>query len=211
MDFSMASQVPNFRPYFTGHEKEILTRLCASQRIGSDGAFSEECAHLLESRLTSRQILMTTSCTSALELSARLLDLGPDDEVIMPSFAFPSIANAVLLTGATPVFVDIRRDTCNINENDVDMAISPRTKAIFVVHYGGVPCEMDALLELARHHSLYVVEDAAQAVGARYKGKAVGTCGHLGTYSFHYTKNFQCGEGGALSVNDDHFSDRAQT
>jgi dTDP-4-amino-4,6-dideoxygalactose transaminase len=207
----MAIKIPYFRSYFTGREMEVLARLCASEEIGSDGCFSKACAQLLESRLKSREILMTASCTGALELSARLLDLGPGDEVIMPSFAFPSIANAVLLTGATPVFVDIRRDTCNINENELGMAISPRTKAIFIVHYAGVACELDALLELARRHSLYVVEDAALAVGASYKGQPLGTFGHLGTYSFHYTKNFQCGEGGALSVNDPKFSNRAHT
>src|SRR6476659_686316 len=158
--------VPFHRPYFTGQELEVLARACSSQQVASDGTFTKECAHLLERRLKSHEILMTSSCTGALELAARLLDLGAGDEVIMPSFAFPSLANAVLLTGATPVFVEVRRDTCNINENEVAAAITPRTKAIFVVHYAGVACEMHALLELAQRHSLYVVEDAAQAVAA---------------------------------------------
>jgi dTDP-4-amino-4,6-dideoxygalactose transaminase len=208
---SLASQIPFSRPYFTGREMEFLARVCTSEEAASDGTYSKECVRLLESKLSSREILMTTSCTGALELAALLLNLGAGDQVIMPSFAFPSLANAVLLAGATPVFVDIRSDTCNIDENKVEMAITPRTKALCVVHYAGVACEMDALLELARRYSLYVVEDAAHAVGGSYKGRSLGTIGHLGTYSFHYTKNLQCGEGGALSINDPDFSNRANT
>jgi dTDP-4-amino-4,6-dideoxygalactose transaminase len=201
--------IPFYRPYVTGREMEVLTRACTSGQVCSDGTYTKECARLLESRLKSREILMTNSCTGALELAARILDLGPGDEVIMPSFTFSSTANAVLLTGATPVFVEVRRGTCNIDEDEVAAAITPRTKALFVVHYAGVACDMDPLMELARRHSFYVVEDAAQAVAASYKGKSLGTIGHLGAYSFHYTKNFHCGEGGAISINDPEFSNRA--
>jgi dTDP-4-amino-4,6-dideoxygalactose transaminase len=205
----MAIHVPFHRPHFTGHELRNLEKLCSGHEIASDGSFSKECTAKLESRLNSREILMTTSCTGALELAARLLELGPGDEVIMPSFAFSSIANAVLLTGAKPVFVDIRSDTCNLDEAEVEAAITPRTKAIFVLHYAGVACEMNALNEIARRQSLALVEDAAQAVGASYNGQPLGTIGQLGAYSFHYTKNWHCGEGGALSVNEAAFSHRA--
>lgn len=198
------------RPYVTGRELDYVVVASAPENIGSDGSFTQKCAALLERRLGSNEIIMTSSCTGALELAARTIALKPGDEVIMPSFTFSSTANAVLLTGATPVFVDIRPDTCNLDETKVAEAITAKTKAICVVHYAGVSCEMDALMALARRHSLIVIEDAAQAVGATYKSKALGTIGHLGTYSFHYTKNIHCGEGGALSVNQKEFSARAR-
>jgi dTDP-4-amino-4,6-dideoxygalactose transaminase len=171
-----SERIPFYRPYISGREIAEVAKICSTGEIGSDGSYTRECAKFLENCLSSREILMASSCTSALELAARLLDLGSGDEVIMPSFTFSSTANAILLTGATPVFVDIRPDTCNIDETAVAAAI---------------------------------FEDAAQAVGSAYKGQFLGTIGDLGAYSFHYTKNFQCGEGGALSVNNPSLSPRA--
>jgi dTDP-4-amino-4,6-dideoxygalactose transaminase len=204
-----SERIPFYRPYISGREIAEVAKICSTGEIGSDGSYTRECAKFLENCLSSREILMASSCTSALELAARLLDLGSGDEVIMPSFTFSSTANAILLTGATPVFVDIRPDTCNIDETAVAAAISPNTKAICVVHYAGVACEMDPLVELARARGIAIIEDAAQAVGSAYKGQFLGTIGDLGAYSFHYTKNFQCGEGGALSVNNPSLSPRA--
>ena len=148
------------------------------------------------------RVLLTTSCTAALEMAALLCDLGPGDEVILPSYTFVSTANAVVLRGATPVFVDIRPDTLNIDERLIEAAITPRTRAIFPVHYAGVACEMDEIMAIAERHGLLVVEDAAQGVFAKYKDRWLGAIGHLGCYSFHETKNFSCGEGGALVIND---------
>jgi dTDP-4-amino-4,6-dideoxygalactose transaminase len=201
--------IPFYRPYFCGREIDEIAKICSTGGIGSDGSYTRECAKFLETCLSSRAILMASSCTSALELAARLLNLGPGDEVIMPSFTFSSTANAILLTGAIPVFVDIRPDTCNIDETAVAAAITSNTKAMCVVHYAGVPCDMDSLIQLARAHGIAIIEDAAQAVGSTYKGQFLGTIGDLGAYSFHYTKNFHCGEGGAISVNDPSLLPRA--
>ena len=154
--------------------------------------------------------LLTTSCTSALEMSALLLDIQPGDEVIMPSYTFVSTANAFVLRGATPIFVDIREDTLNLDEALLEQAITDRTRAIVPVHYGGVACEMDTILEIASRHGVAVVEDAAQGVNATYKGRWLGTMGHIGTWSFHETKNIICGEGGALVVNDQQYLERAE-
>ncbi len=168
------------------------------------------CEKLMEQRFGARRILLTTSCTAALEMAALLCDLGPGDEVIVPSYTFVSTANAVVLRGATPVFVDIRPDTLNIDERLVEAAITPRTRAIFPIHYAGVACEMDEIMAIARRHDLLVVEDAAQGVFAKYKGQWLGTIGHMGCYSFHETKNFSCGEGGALVINDSSLERRAE-
>jgi dTDP-4-amino-4,6-dideoxygalactose transaminase len=164
----------------------------------------------MEDRFDAKRILLTTSCTSALEMAALLCDLHPGDEVIMPSYTFVSAANAVALRGAKPVFVDIRSDTLNIDERLIEAAITPHTRAIFPIHYAGVGCEMDEIMAVAQRHDLLVVEDAAQGVFARYKGRCLGTIGHLGCYSFHETKNFSCGEGGALVINDLRLEKRAE-
>jgi dTDP-4-amino-4,6-dideoxygalactose transaminase len=165
---------------------------------------------MLEQRFGAHRVLLTTSCTAALELAALLCDLQPGDEVIVPSYTFVSTANAFVLRGARPVFVDIRPDTLNIDERLIEQAITPRTRAIFPIHYAGVSCEMDAIMEIADRHSLKVVEDAAQGVFARYNDQWLGTIGHLGCYSFHETKNFSCGEGGALVINDPAMEKRAE-
>lgn len=175
-----------------------------------NGFYTKKCTEHMEKNFGAKKALLTTSCTSALEMSTMLLDLGPGDEVIVPSFTFVSTANAIVLRGATPVFIDIRKDTLNIDETMIEKLITPKTKAIYAVHYAGIAAEMDAILRLAQKHGLYVVEDAAQGVDARYNGKYLGTIGHLGTYSFHETKNYTCGEGGALLVNDEKFIDRAE-
>jgi len=194
--------IPFVKLFITGRELEYVEQVVRSQRVDSDGRFTKACAQLLETRYQLPRVLLTPSCTSALEIAAMVCDLGPGDEVLMPSYTFVSTANAVVLTGAKPVFVDIRPDTLNIDENLLEAAITPRTKAIMPVHYAGVGCEMDAIMATALKHGLMVVEDAAQGVNAFYKDRALGSIGHLGAYSFHTTKNFVCGEGGALCVND---------
>jgi dTDP-4-amino-4,6-dideoxygalactose transaminase len=179
-------------------------------QIAADGEYIKRCCRFFEERFGIFRTLMTPSCTAALEMAATLCDLGPDDEVIMPSFTFVSTANAVARTGARPVFVDIRPDTLNIDESKIEEAITPRTKMIIPVHYAGVGCEMDRIMDTATRHRLRVVEDAAQGVHAYYKGRALGSIGHLGAYSFHETKNYTCGEGGALCVNDTALLKRAE-
>jgi len=202
-------QIPFHRAAQTGGELQFLAD--ALQRgIESDGAYTLACAHLLEERFGITKVLPTPSCSAALEMAAILCDFADGDEVIMPSFTFTSTANAVVLRGAKPVFVDIRPDTLNLDERLIEGAITPRTKAIVVVHYAGVACEMDVICAIAERHGLLVVEDAAQGVNARYRGRALGSIGHLGTYSFHATKNYICGEGGALCINDERLIRRAE-
>ena len=178
------------------------------------GLDSDKCCRAsteLLSRITkAKQVLLTHSCTAALEMAAILIDIQPGDEVIMPSYTFVSTANAFVLRGAVPVFVDIREDTLNIDETLIEAAITPKTKAIVPVHYAGVGCDMDAIMDIAERHSLYVIEDATQCIGATYKGKHLGTIGHFGTLSFHHTKNLTSGLGGALLINDGRFFDRAK-
>src|SRR6185436_10510951 len=164
---------------------------------------------LLEGKLGARKVLLTHSCTAALEMSAILAGIGPGDEVIMPSYTFTSTANAVVLRGATPVFLDIRPDTLNIDERLIEAAVTPRTRAIVVVHYGGVPCEMDTIVAVARRHNLFLVEDAAQAFLSTYRSRPAGSIGDLAAISFHETKNITSGEGGALVINNPAFVDRA--
>lgn len=204
------TSIPFTKPFLTGRELEYVTQAIESGKLDSDGPFTRRCAALLEERFDIRKVLMTPSCTSALELAALLCDLQPGDEVIMPSYTFVSTANAVVLRGAVPVFVDIRPDTLNLDENLIEAAITSRTKAIFAVHYAGVGCEMDTIMDIAERHHLLVVEDAAQGVNAFYKGRALGSIGHLGCYSFHTTKNYVCGEGGALCINDPELIERAE-
>jgi dTDP-4-amino-4,6-dideoxygalactose transaminase len=179
-------------------------------KLSGDGEFTKKCHKWLEQNTGSKKALLTHSCTAALEMAAILADIGPGDEIIMPSYTFVSTANAFVLRGGIPVFVDIRPDTLNIDENLIEAAITPRTKVIVPVHYAGVACEMDTIMEIARKHNLIVIEDAAQGVMSTYKGKALGSIGHLGCYSFHETKNIISGEGGALLVNDPRFVERAE-
>jgi len=181
-----------------------------TDRICGDGKYTNKCHQWMEEKFAAKKILLTTSCTHALEMAALLLDFKEGDEVIMPSFTFSSTANAFALFSAKIVFVDIRPDTMNINEELIEAAITPRTKAIVPVHYAGVACEMDIVSEIAKKHDLAVVEDAAQGVMSRYKGKALGTLGDLGCFSFHETKNYTMGEGGAIVINNERYMERSE-
>lgn len=203
-------KVPFNKPSFTGKELEYINDAVLSGRISGDSTYTKKCHELLEKRINARKALLTTSCTHALELASLLLDLKEGDEVIVPSYTFVSTVNAFLLRGAKPVFVDIRPDTKNIDENLIEKNITSKTKAIFPVHYAGVSCNMDKIMDIARKHNLYVVEDAAQGLNAKYKERYLGTMGTFGCYSFHETKNFICGEGGALVINDEKFIERAE-
>jgi dTDP-4-amino-4,6-dideoxygalactose transaminase len=203
-------RIPFNKPFVAGKELQYIAEAISGGDIAGDGRFTIECARLLEERFRIRRVLMTPSCTSALEMAAILSGLQSGDEVIMPSFTFVSTANAVMRLGARPVFVDIRQDTLNIDETRIESAITPRTRAVYVVHYAGVGCEMDDVLALARKYNLFVLEDAAQGVNAFYKGRVLGSIGHLGAYSFHHTKNYICGEGGALCVNEADLIERAE-
>lgn len=198
------------KPYITGKEIHYISQTYDNEQLAGDGSFTKRCHAWLEQNIGCRRALLTHSCTAALEMAALLTGVEPGDEVIMPSYTFVSTANAFVLRGAVPVFVDIRDETLNIDERLIEAAITARTKVIVPVHYAGVSCEMDTILSLARERGLFVVEDAAQGVMARYRGKSLGTFGQFGTLSFHETKNVISGEGGALLVNDDHFSDRAE-
>ncbi|MBR9922020.1 MAG: dTDP-4-amino-4,6-dideoxygalactose transaminase [Bacteroidetes bacterium] len=193
--------MPFNRPYISGHETEKLEAVIQAGRFAGPGPFGAECEQKLGAWLGTDRVLLTSSCTHALEMCALLLDIQSGDEVIMPSFTFVSAANAFVLRGARVVFVDIRLEDMNINPTQVEAAITPKTKAILVMHYAGMACDMDALLALSRKHGLYLIEDAAHCVGATYQGQSLGTFGDLATFSFHESKNLQCGEGGALVVN----------
>ncbi len=197
-------------PPFTGKEMEYMRQCVENQKICGDGAFTHKCNEWFEERMGTPKCLLTTSCTHALEMGALLSGVGPGDEVIMPSFTFVSTADAFVLRGATPVFVDIRPDTMNIDENLIEAAITERTRVIAPVHYAGVSCEMDKIMELARKYNLMVVEDAAQGVLSSYKGKPLGTIGDFGCYSFHETKNYSMGEGGALLIRDEKYIEDAE-
>ncbi len=204
------SKIPFNKPFIAGKELYYIAQAVALGNIGGDGHFTRCCAALMEQRFGVGKILMTPSCTSALEMAGILCGLGPGDEVILPSYTFVSTASAICRVGAKPVFVDIRPDTLNLDERLVESAITPATKAIFPVHYAGVSAEMDTLLQLAARHDLWVVEDAAQGVNASYGKQSLGSLGHFGTFSFHETKNYMCGEGGALAINDPQFIQRAE-
>ncbi|MGB7116770.1 MAG: dTDP-4-amino-4,6-dideoxygalactose transaminase [Anaerolineales bacterium] len=202
--------IPFNKPSLTGDELNYLTQAIEKYHISGDGIFTSKCHQWLEKHFKIPKALLTTSCTHALEMTAFLLNVKPGDEVIIPSFTFVSTVNAYVNRGATPVFIDIRPDTLNLDEELLDRLISPRTKAILPVHYAGVGCEMDAILEIAEEHHIPVVEDNAHGLFGKYKGEYLGTFGCLATQSFHETKNITCGEGGALLINDPHFIERAE-
>ncbi len=206
----MKSRIPFNRPYLTGKEYDFIQDAIDRAHTSGNGWYTQQCEAALEAMTGARRALLVPSCTAALEMSSLLLDLGPGDEVIMPSFTFVSTANAFALRGATPVFVDIREDTLNIDPEAVEEAVGPNTKAIVPVHYAGVGADMDAILDTADTHGLDVVEDAAQALLASTDGKPLGSFGRMGTLSFHETKNVVCGEGGALLINDESLVERAE-
>jgi len=202
--------IPFNKPYLTGKELEYISEAHTRGQLAGDGYFTKKCNAWLEELTGCHKALLTHSCTAALEMAAILADIQAGDEVIMPSYTFVSTANAFVLRGGVPVFVDIREDTLNIDERLIEAAITPRTKAIVPVHYAGVACEMDTIMAIARNHNLLVIEDAAQGVMATYRGRPLGSIGDLGCYSFHETKNIISGEGGALLINNPTFADRAE-
>ena len=202
--------IPFNKPFMTGRELSHIAQAHANGHLSGDGAFTKKCHAWMESNTGCQRALLTHSCTAALEMAALLAGLGPGDEVIMPSYTFVSTANAFVLRGAIPVFVDVRPDTMNIDETKIEAAITPRTRAIVPVHYAGVACEMDTIMDIAQRHNLIVIEDAAQGIMSTYKGRALGSIGHLGAFSFHETKNIISGEGGALLVNTPEFAQRAE-
>lgn len=203
-------KIPFNKPTMVGKEMQYMTQAIANGQISGDGEFTKKCHKLLEDALGVPKVLLTTSCTHALEMAALLLQIQPDDEVICPAFTFVSTINAFVLRGARPVFADIRPDTLNLDETKIEALITPKTRAILPVHYAGVACEMDAILDIARRHNLAVVEDNAHALFAQYKGRYLGTFGDMATQSFHETKNFTCGEGGALLINNPTYVERAE-
>ena len=204
------STIPFNRPFIVGKELYYIAQAVQGGHLAGDGSFTKRCNEWMEREFGAKKVLLTHSCTAALDMCAMLCDLDPGDEVIMPSFTFVSTANAFALRDAIIRFVDIRPDTLNMDEKLIEAAVTRKTKAIVPVHYAGVSCEMDTIMEIASRHGLLVVEDAAQGVNATYRERYLGTIGHLGTYSFHETKNFISGEGGALVVNDDRFIERAE-
>ena len=204
------NSIPFNKPYLAGKELFYIAQSVLSGKISGDGIFSRRCSELMEKKFNAKKILLTTSCTSALEMAAILCEVGPGDEVILPSYTFVSTANAFFLRGAKLVFVDIEADTLNMDIEQVRKKVTEKSKVVVPVHYAGVGCDMHTLMQLAREKGIFIVEDAAQGVNARYKGSYLGTIGHLGAFSFHETKNFMCGEGGALVVNDESFLERAE-
>ncbi|MCR5675188.1 MAG: dTDP-4-amino-4,6-dideoxygalactose transaminase [Lachnospiraceae bacterium] len=196
-------------PPYTGKELDYIRRAVEAQKICGDGEYTAKCNRWLEERTGASKALLTTSCTHATEMSALLLDIREGDEVIMPSYTFVSTANAFVLRGGVPVFVDIRPDTMNIDETKIEAAITPKTRAITVMHYAGVSCEMDVIMDIAKRHHLAVVEDAAQAILCTYHDRPLGAIGDFGNFSFHETKNLSCGEGGALILRDETWADNA--
>jgi dTDP-4-amino-4,6-dideoxygalactose transaminase len=202
--------IPFNKIYLTGNELVYMLQSHEEGNLSGDGTFTAKSTTWLEQQTGTKKALITHSCTAALEMAAILADIQPGDEVIMPSYTFVSTANAFVLRGGVPVFVDIREDTLNIDEKLIEAAITPRTKAIVPVHYAGVACEMDAIMAIAKKHNLLVIEDAAQGIMSTYKGKALGAIGHIGCYSFHETKNIISGEGGAILINDEQFALRAE-
>lgn len=204
------SHIPFNKPYMTGKELWYISQAHGNGHLAGDGVFTKRCSEWLEKNLGTQKALLTHSCTAALEMAAILANLGPGDEVIMPSYTFVSTANAFVLRGAVPVFVDVRPDTLNIDETKIEAAITSRTKAIVPVHYAGVACEMDVIMDIAVRHNLIVIEDAAQAIFSKYKGHPLGSIGDIGCLSFHETKNVISGEGGALLVNRPEFVLRAE-
>jgi len=206
----MQPYIPFNRPFMTGRELAYIAEAHGNAMLAGGGPFTRRCEDWLQGRMGAARAMLTHSCTAALEMAAILAGVGPGDEIIMPSYTFVSTANAFVLRGAVPVFVDIREDTRNIDENLIEAAIGPKTRAIVPVHYAGVGCEMDRIMEIARRRRLMVIEDAAQGVMSQYRAKALGTFGAFAALSFHETKNITCGEGGALLVNDPQFASRAE-
>jgi len=202
--------IPFNRPCILGNEQAYILQAIANGHAAGDGSFTKKCHAFLEAQLGVPKALLTTSCTHALEMSALLLDLRPGDEVIFPSFTFVSTVNAFVLRGVRPIFADVRPDTLNLDERQLERLITPRTRAIVPVHYAGVGCEMDAITAIAAQHDLVVVEDNAHGLFGKYRGRYLGTFGALATQSFHETKNFTCGEGGALLINDAQYIERAE-
>lgn len=202
--------IPFNHPYIIGTEGSYIEEVNSKNMFAGDGDFTKLCHLWMEKQVGCLKALLTHSCTAALEMAALLIDIQPGDEIIMPSYTFVSTANAFVLRGGIPVFIDVRQDTLNIDERQIEAAITSKTKAIVPVHYAGVACEMDTIMDIARRHSLSVVEDAAQGIKASYKGRPLGSIGDLGTFSFHETKNVISGEGGALLVNSDEFSTQAE-
>jgi len=202
--------IPFNVPLVIGDELAHIQNVIATKKFSGDGDYTKKCSELLAEQSGASSVLLTTSCTHALEMAALLADIKPGDEVIMPSFTFSSTANAFALRGARLVFIDIRPDTMNMDENCIEEAITPKTKAIVPVHYAGVSCEMDKILSIAEKHNLMVIEDAAQGLMSSYKGKPLGSIGDLGCYSFHETKNYNCGEGGALLIRNPEHKERAE-
>ncbi|MSR16432.1 MAG: dTDP-4-amino-4,6-dideoxygalactose transaminase [Methylococcaceae bacterium] len=203
--------IPFNKPPLTGNEAQYVLEAIQSSKISGDGGFSRKCQTWFEEKLPCKKALLTPSCTHALEMAAILIDIQPDDEVIMPSYTFVSTANAFVLRGAKIVFIDIRLDTMNIDETLIEAAITNKTKAIVPVHYAGISCEMNTIMDIANRHGLFVIEDAAQGMMSRYDNQALGTIGHMAAYSFHETKNYTSGgEGGLLIINDERFIERAE-
>lgn len=202
--------IPFNKPLVTGKEIQYIQQVLDKQMLSSDGTFTKKCNAWFEDKFGCKKALLTTSCTHALEMAAIIADIQPGDEVIMPSFTFVSTANAFVLRGAKIVFIDIRPDTMNMDENLIEDAITEKTRAIVPVHYAGVACKMDTILDIAARHGLAVIEDTAQGVMSQYKSTSLGTLGQLGCFSFHETKNYTCGEGGALIINDEKFIERAE-
>ena len=203
-------KIPFNRPLILGTEQGNLNKVFEYDKFSGNGVFSSACSELLEKNTNCEKAIMTSSCTDALEMAALLCDLGPGDEVIIPSYAFVTTASAFALRGVKIVWCDIRRDTKNIDESEIENLITAKTRAIVIIHYGGVACEMDRISEICKKYNLYLIEDAAQAIGCSYKGKRLGGFGDLAALSFHETKNIQCGEGGALLVNNPNMVERAQ-
>lgn len=203
------NKIPFNWPHLTGKEVEYISAAHKYGKLAGDGPFTERCHQWLQN-LTGSKSLLTHSCTASLEMMALLMGIKPGDEIIMPSYTFVSTANAFVLRGGIPVFVDIKEDTLNINENLIESAITPQTKAIIAVHYAGVGCNMDAIISIAKKYQLFVVEDAAQGIMATYKNRALGSIGDFGAYSFHETKNIICGEGGALIINNQDYLKSAE-
>ncbi|HEY9076013.1 MAG TPA: dTDP-4-amino-4,6-dideoxygalactose transaminase [Anaerolineaceae bacterium] len=198
------------KPSLAGREMEYIQQALTNRHISGDGPFTRRCQDLLQEAIGAPRVLLTSSCTHALEMTAFLLNIQPGDEIIVPAFTFVTTVNAFVIRGARPVFIDIRPDTLNLDETRLETLITPRTKAILPVHYAGIGCEMDTIMQIASHHQIPVVEDNAHGLFAKYKGKTLGTFGALATQSFHETKNFNCGEGGALVINDPAYIERAE-
>lgn len=210
LEITIYYMIPFNKPLIVGKEQEYLAQVFSSIKFCGDGSYTKKCNDWFVKKTGTKKALLTTSCTHAIEMAAILSNIKEGDEVIMSSFTFVSTANAFVLRGAKIVFIDIRPDTQNIDEDLIESAITSKTKAIVPVHYAGIACEMDKIMELAKKHNLFVIEDAAQGVMSTYKNKPLGTIGHFGCYSFHETKNYHCGEGGAILINEEKYAERAE-